>query len=181
MIDTIEEIEEEIRTVIPLSPEAETSPPPPPPKKDFKLIPLYKTKAILNSWGYYIEGIECVLGYAGGDTNLAKIYNDILSGELLLWIGLSDGNYCGFVTTRFDQTPLGDKTLLVSHCFIKLKTNPNLFMDGLNEIEKFAKEFNCNAVKFFTKREDAFDRRLGGHGYKKEYTVFVKSLKENEK
>ena len=182
MIDTIERIEEEIRAVSPLSPAAEPSPPPPPSLKgDFKLIPLYEIEAVLNSWHYLQKGVERILEFADGEANLTKIYNDIVAGKLLLWIGLLDGEYCGFLTTKFDNSVFGRKSLWIVHAFIKTGTDSNVFMEGFKEIKDFARQFNCDIMQFYTKRDVAFERKLKKLGWKASYTDFIFDLKEKVK
>ena len=186
MIDTIERIaeqrsEEEIKAVIPLSPAAETSPPPPPSLKgDFKIIPLYEIEAVLNSWHYLQKGVERILEFAGSDTSLAKIYNDIVAGKLLLWIALLDGEYCGFATTRFDNSVFGRKALWIVHTFIKSGLNPDIFMEGFKEMKDYGRQFNCDILQFYTRRSMAFERKLTKLGWETSYTEFIFNLRRQE-
>lgn len=182
MIATIEEIEEEIKMVSPLSPEAEPSPPPPPSlkkaeAKDFKLIPLYEIEAVLNSWHYFQKGVERILEFAGSDTSLAKIYNDIVAGKLLLWIALLDGEYCGFATTRFDNSVFGRKALWIVHTFIKTGIDSNIFIEGFKEMKDYGRQFNCDIIQFYTKRSIAFERKLEKLGWETSYTEFIFNLR----
>ena len=162
---------------------------------DFKLIPLFKpingqklastrhdaylykieSEKILNCWTTIIKGVEIVNEFSIGDMSLAKVLNDLLSGELLLWMGFADGKYCGFVTVRKD-TNIGANTFLsIVHLFIKPGTDRDLFLKGLEDVKKFAKEQGCQKMRFWTLRK-GWERRLIPMGFKQSYIEYTLDL-----
>lgn len=146
---------------------------------ELKLIPLYNLQAVFNTWHFYVQGIEAVLRNSGDDTNLEKIYNEIMAGNLLLWVGMVDGKYAGFVTTCFQDLPMGSRSLWVVHTYKVIKVPTEFLLDGLTIIEKFAKEKGCKSVKFYAKPKRWQDK-LMALGYAPGYTEFIKEVQHED-
>lgn len=145
-----------------------------------RLIPLYDFKALVNTWGYYIEGLDAVLEYTTGDTTLPKIFNLIMAKKLLLWIAFEDKKYIGFFTTCIDETPFGERTLLIKHLYIKKGVSKKTFFDGMKEVKDFAKKMDCSQIKFYTIRDKGFEHKLRNVGWKQGYLEFMYNLTNGE-
>lgn len=143
----------------------------------FSLIPLYEPTAIIKNWRFFIEGIEKIMLHGDDDVSEATILNRLLAGQLLLWICFLDGKYCGFVTTKIDEVPLGKKYLWIVHLYLTPHTPKDVFLNGMEQIEEFAKKYNCDKLKFYTSRDKPFAKRLSELGWHTSYTEFVKEIK----
>ncbi len=166
---------------------------------DFRWIPLFKpingqrlastknnaylyhieSEKILNCWQTITKGVEIVHEFTNGDMSLAKVLNDLLSGDLLLWMGFMDGKYCGFVTVRKDTNVNALTFLSMVHLFIKPGTNKEIFLNGLDEIKKFAKEQGCQKMRFWTLRK-GWEKRLVPMGFKQSYIEYTLDLEETK-
>jgi hypothetical protein len=133
---------------------------------------------LTDKFHHVMEGFESVLKYTHGEHPLNTVYQRIYAGEMMLWLAWLDGKFCGFFTTRVEDTPQGTKVLTVLHAYIKPGTEQLLFTEGMKEIERVAKKYNCDLVRFFTFRDRGFMRKLSKHGYKPAYVEFVKEIKE---
>lgn len=142
-----------------------------------KLIPVYNLQAVLNTWYLYVDGIEAVLRNSGDDTNIEKIYNEIMAGNLLLWVGLLDGVYAGFLTTCFQEIPMSGRSLWIVHTFKCKKVPTDFLLEGLEIVEKFAREKNCKRLKFYAIRKPWIDK-LERLGFKEGYTEFIREVAE---
>lgn len=140
-----------------------------------KLIPVYNLQAVFNTWHLYVPGIEAVLRNSGDDTNIEKIYNEIMAGNLLLWVGFIDEKYAGFLTTCFQEIPLAGRALWVVHAYKTPHTVSVWLLEGLRTVEKFAKEKGCKSVKFYALRKP-WQEKLIARGYQPGYTEFVKEV-----
>lgn len=159
---------------------------------DFKLIPLFKpingqklagtkndpylyrieSEKILNCWGTITTGLEVVHEFTNGDMSLPQVLNDLLSGDLLLWMGFLDGHYCGFVTVRKDMNIQSTNFLSVVHLFIKPGTDKHTFLNGLDNLKKFAKEQGCQKMRFWSTRK-GWETRLIPIGFKQSYIEYT--------
>src|SRR3990167_6934818 len=127
-------------------------------RKDSYLYQIESEK-ILNCWNTITKGLEIVHEFSIGDMSLPKVLNDLLSGDLLLWMGFLDGKYCGFVTVRKDTNIDANNYLSIVHLFIKHGTDKDAFLNGLNDLKKFAKEQGCHKMRFWTLRK-GWERKL---------------------
>ena len=140
--------------------------------KDFKLIPLYDPAAVLKNWKFLSEGLEIVLNYTKGDSSEAKIVNEILTGQLLLWIGFYDNIYCGFVTTQIEVIPNAqDKYLNIKQLFIKQGMDKEVFFGGFTLLKEFATKWQCNKLRFWTMRR-GWEKKLLNKGWKQTYMEY---------
>lgn len=144
----------------------------------FKLVPLYDLQAVLNTWKYYVPGVEAILNNSGNDTNLEKIYNDVMSGKLLLWVGFVNGAYAGFVTTSFHIVPMKGKFLWIVHTYKKIKVSSTFLLRGLLYLEGFAKDAGCRGIKFYAK-EKPWQEKLVRIGYEPGYVEYIKNIGED--
>lgn len=164
-------------------------------REDFKLIPLFspingarlaatknnpilykaESEKILNCWDTITKGLESVIEFTTGDMSLAKILNELLSGELLLWLGFVDGKYRGFVTVRKDMNINARNFLSIIHLFIKPDTDKEIFLNGLSNLKQFAKEQGCQAIRFWSLR-DGWKRKLIPMGFKQTYIEYTLEL-----
>ena len=126
----------------------------------FELIPMYSPQAIMNTWGIITEGVDEVLKYTNGDSTKAKTFNEIMSGNLLLWVAYSDGQYCGYMTTRIDDIPTAYKCLSIIHVYIKDGKLKDLMLAKMSDLNEFAKSQGCTRLRMWTIREVAFSRAL---------------------
>lgn len=141
-----------------------------------KLMPVYDPKAMLNIWPTIIEDVEKVISFSTGDTSLARIFNELYNGSLLLWIGFQQDKYCGFITTQISETPFKDtkmRSLWISHVYIKRGFDKNIFMEGFEQIKKFAVKQACNTLRFWSKRDKAFSKRMIPLGWRHGYQEFI--------
>lgn len=142
----------------------------------FELIPIYNPHAVINTWGQISDGVDEVLKYTNGDSSRAKILNEILSGNVLLWVGYSDGEYCGYVTTRIDDIPTCYKCLSIVHLYVKDGKWKEIMLEGLNKLGDFAKSQGCTKFRMWTLRDKAFNRVLEPEGWVDGYSEFTKEV-----
>jgi len=138
-----------------------------------KLIPIYNPSAIIKNFKHFSEGFEKVMEFAEDDTNLPKIFNELLAGELLLWVGFYNDEYRGFITTKIVETPFGNRALWLMQCYVKIGTKPDWIFEGISIIRDFAKKQNCTKIKFYTIRDKAWEKRLNEHNFKRGYQEFI--------
>jgi hypothetical protein len=143
-----------------------------------KLIPLYNLRGVLNLWKYLEDGIEAILNNAGDYTSLEKIFNDIMAGQLLLWVGFVDGNYAGFATTKIVDVPPSKRHLWIVHAFKKKKVSSEWFLEAHGILEVFSKKQGCQSIRFYGLRKPWQDKFFA-LGYREGYVEFVKDI-ENE-
>lgn len=141
----------------------------------FKLIPVYDLKALVNTWPYYIDGVEETLKNENS-INLEEIYNRLCSTDLLLWVGFNENKYCGFLITGTSKTPFGKLSLNIISLFIKKGVNKEIFFLGFDKIKEFAKEINCFNLKFWTRRDKGFAKKLKPLGWELGLQEFIHIL-----
>lgn len=166
---------------------------------DFKLIPLFKplnpvqlinakcnplqyeieVKKILNCWQHIVEGFEVVGEQTKEDMSLAETLNNILAGNLLLWMGFVDGVYRGFLTTRIDRNPDSTTWLSLIQCYIKPGTDKDFYAWGIEEMKAFALKNKCHKMRIWTNRR-GFERKLKPLGFKESYIQFDLDLIEGK-
>jgi hypothetical protein len=144
---------------------------------NFQILPIYNTKAIVRNWKLIREGMEKVLIHTYQDANLEKIFNELMAGEALLWIWFVGGQYGGFFTTKIEEVPFGERSLWIVHMFSK-GANVDMFREGLEMLDKYAKFMKCKTVRFYTQRDEAFERKLGPLGFKRGYQEFIREVKD---
>ena len=142
---------------------------------DFKLIPL-ESHGVLKNWKFLQEGIDRVGKTTIGDFSEAMLLNLIAKGELLLWMGFLDGNYCGFLTTRYDVSNFSDNFLTVVHAYIKAGTDPMVFWGGFDAVKEHGRKLKCSKLRFYTTRDKAFEKRMAPIGWKVGYVEFTYDL-----
>lgn len=148
-------------------------------EKKFKLIPLYDLQAVFNTWKFYVEGIEAVLDNSGTDTSLEKVFNEIMAGRLLLWVGFIDGEYSGFVTTQISDVPTCGRFLWIVHTYKKIKVPSSFLLEGLKRIEEFAREQKCKTIRFYAK-EKPWQQKLVALGYTPGYIEYIKEVRDED-
>ncbi len=145
----------------------------------FRLIPLYDFQAVFNTWKFYVDGIEAVLSNSGADTNLEKVFNEIMAGRLLLWVGFVNDEYSGFVTTQIQDIPTCGRFLWIVHCYKKPKVPTSFLLKGLQRIEEFAREQKCKSIRFYAK-EKPWQQKLIALGYVPGYIEYIKEVKDED-
>lgn len=168
-------------------------------KPDFKLIPLFKPlnptplmankcnplqyeieiKKILNCWQVITEGLEVVNEYTKEDMSLAETLNEILSGNLLLWMGFIEGKYGGFVTTRIDRNPDSTTWLSLIQCYIKPGADQGLLFYSIEQLKEFAAKHKCAKMRLWSRRK-GWGRKLESVGFKESYIQFDLDLREDK-
>ncbi len=143
------------------------------------LYPIYNPRGVINVFPLISKGLKRILDFTYKDTSMTKVLNDILSGELLLWVIYCDHEYKGFMTTKIENIPEGGKNLWIVHLYAR-DLNKDIILDGYKRIEKFAKEQNCDTIRFLTMREEPFERRLSDIGFRKGYTEFIKDINNGQ-
>lgn len=143
---------------------------------EFKLVPLYNPHAILRNWQYLIEGVEKVLNHTCGSESYEKILNELLSGQLLMWIGFIDGAYVGFITTRVDNVPIAEmakvkRYLSIPQLYIKNGTDQEVFIKGFEAIKEYAKKIGCQQIRMWAKRK-GWEKRLTKLGWSPSYIEY---------
>lgn len=146
-------------------------------KQSLKLIPVYDPNALLRSFNHFVDGIEAVLNNSGADTSFEKIFNELMSGKLLLWASFVDGRYMGFVTTQVTDIPTCGKFLWIVHAYKNPKYHTSWLFEALKVLEKFARERGCSSIRFYAK-EKKWQERLVPLGYQPGYIEYVKELKD---
>jgi hypothetical protein len=141
-----------------------------------KLIPLYDAQAILNSWFYLEKGLEEVLKYTNGDSSIERVFNELLAGRLLAWVGFLDGNFIGIMTTRVDDIPTCYKVLSIIHLYVKDIKMSDVFFEGMKELVEFAKSQGCSKFRMWTIRDKAFEKVLKPFGWNPGYVEFLKDI-----
>lgn len=145
-------------------------------RMSLKLIPLYDPEAIINSWFYLSKGLDEVLQYTNGDASVEKTFNDLMAGRLLAWVGWEDGEFVGMVTTRIDDIPTCYRALSIIHLYVKPGHLAENFLEGMKELENFARKNNCSRFRMWTLRDRGFARVLKPHGWDIGYYEFVKEV-----
>jgi len=148
-------------------------------EEKFKLIPIYSINGIMRAWPFVADGLEAVLRNAGTDTNLDKIYNDLLAGNLLLWLAFLNGQYIGFATTSIVSVPTLPKHLWIVHTYKKLKVPSEWLLKGLERLEEYAKEMGCLDIRFYAKLKP-WQAKLEKLGYAPSYTEYIKEVKHED-
>jgi hypothetical protein len=137
---------------------------------------LYNLQAVMNAWPYISKDVKKVQEFCHRDTNIDMVFNDIMSGNALLWLGFKENKYCGFLVTKFLTAPMGDKTLLVYQAYAKNELEVVEFAQTVEALFDFARDQKCNTVDFYTVRDKAFERKLKTYGWTPKYTVFSKEV-----
>jgi hypothetical protein len=155
---------------------------------DFKIVPMLMKKddkvypngqAILSNWHYFTEGLNCVLNHNTGDSSYEKVLNEILSGQLTMFIGFVDGKYVGFLTTRLDDYLLSGKFVTIVHLYIKPGTDKSVFDMGFDYVRTKLCEPIGAKLRFFSPR-NGWTKRLLDRGWKTGYQEFIfKGIKTN--
>jgi len=141
----------------------------------FNLLCVYMPDAIIRSWPVITEGLEVMLENSGSDTSMDKIFNELMAGQLLLWVGMLDGEYVGFVTTKTIPVPPNKKHLWIVHAYKTVKTPTVWLMRTYQMLEDFAVKQHCSSVRFYGLRKKWQDKFLA-LGYSEGYIEFVKEL-----
>jgi len=147
--------------------------------ENFRLIPVYDLQALFNSWKFYVPGLERVLGNSGDDTSLEKVYNDLMSGRLLLWVGFVNDDYAGFVTTQILDVPGAAKTLWIHHLYKRPKVESTWLFFGLEILNSFAKKYGCTRIKFYG-LERPWQAKFEAAGFTRGYVEFVKEVSNED-
>ena len=127
-------------------------------------------------WGKFLEGLENVLNYTHGDATLGEVFSRIISGQYQLYIAFYENKYVGFMTTRFEDHPQGDKFMNVLHVYIKPNTPRDMWTQAYKELEKLAIKYGYNKIRMWTEREKGWARKLEKEGWKPMYTEFIKEV-----
>lgn len=167
MIQTIEQVKEQVE-------KKETI--------DFKIVPMIiknqegkiipNGQAILSNWKYFTDGLECVLNHNTGDSSYEKVLNEILSGQLTLFIGFLDGKYCGFLTTRYDNYLLADSYITIVHLYIKPGSPKQIFELGFQYVHDKLCKPNNSKLRFFSPR-NGWSKRLLDKGWEPGYQEYI--------
>lgn len=140
------------------------------------LIPLYDTKAIVKVWKIISEGVREVIAHSLDDISLERVYNEVLSGELLLWTALIDDDQVGFVITKVRDIPFGKRLFVIHNIYLRKPLPGAMFMRGLSILEEYAKSQGCDSLRFYSLRGRALLRKLRRHGWREGYQELVKTL-----
>ncbi len=144
-------------------------------KERFNLLCVWDSQAILKSWAVITPGLEVMLENAGSDTSLDKIFNDLMSGQLLLWVGMLDGVYVGFVTTKIVDLPPRKKHLWIVHAFKTIKTPTMWLLKTYEILEGFAVAQKCSSIRFYGLRKKWMEK-FEALGYSEGYVEMKKNL-----
>ncbi len=144
-------------------------------KERFNLLCVYDAQAILKSWAVITQGLEIMLENAGNDTSLDKIFNDLMAGRLLLWIGMLDGVYVGFVTTQIVDLPPRKKNLWIVHAYKTIRTPTEWLMKTYKTLEEFAVTQKCSSIRFYGLRKKWMEK-FEALGYSEGYIEMTKNL-----
>ena len=143
------------------------------------ITPVYDIKALQRVWGFCIEGVEEVLRNSVKTISFPEIYNDLLAGRLLLWIGFFDKKYCGFLITQIMSVPFSGRHLHIIALYIKPEADRDVFMKGFKEISGFAEKQGCDSMRFWTKRGKGFARKLVKEGWQAGAQEFYYNLQKD--
>lgn len=111
-------------------------------------------------WGTLLEGVEKVV--SSGDSSLTseKVFNRLLEGQYVCWVVFSDNAYIGFAITRFYQEPLGEPEMHIIQAYLKPGSPEDAFFIATDYLKQVAKGMGIKYIKFWTKREKAFEVRM---------------------
>lgn len=140
-----------------------------------KLIPIHGSN-LVKKWGYFTEGMEKVIRHAKEDENLTTVYNDILAGRVQMWAGFIDKRYVGFIATQVFQTAFGDRRLLIRSIFSSEKVPEEVWQEGYNILDDYAKRMGCKTMEFYTTRDKAFEKTLKEYRWQPKYTIFEREV-----
>lgn len=142
----------------------------------FVLIPVYNTQAISSLWGKCIKGVEAILEYSTDDTSMAKIFNELMSCQALLWVAYLEENVCGFIITKITDIPFGSKSLWITELYIKTGVPHETFFKGLEKIKEYAIKSGCKKMRFYTVRKKGFLHKLESLGWTEGYQEIIYDL-----
>lgn len=136
--------------------------------------------AILNALPIIWEGVEKVLHHSDGDMSYDKFVNDVFRGGLILWLVFDKtGKYAGFITTRIDDNLNANRYCSLIHLYIHKDQDRDTFLDGFEEIKKFAKATGCHALRLWTTR-NGWEKRLIPLGWKQSYVEYDLDIKDKK-
>lgn len=139
---------------------------------DVKFLQIAKHN-ILAHWSFWQKDLELICGdkYTNGQESLEGYLNFLIhpDSRAIFWAGFIDGKYAGFAIT----VPDGDHLLVHS---AKTNRGNEIFKFALETVEKYAKERGFRKIKFITKRDKAFAKKMEPQGYKPEQTIFYKEV-----
>lgn len=142
-----------------------------------QVIPLYKPEAVFKALPLISSGIERVLEFSKGDEDLTQVFNRALAGELLIWLVLDKGNYCGFSTTSVNVigTNPVTKYVVVNHTYKCKEVEQKSFLEALDKtLTSYAKEHQCSSMRIFSTR--ALRKMVANYGYKPSFTEYIKEI-----
>ena len=152
------------------------------PDKTIRFLPVFGKNAIRNfcngNLSEVINGFDIVLGYAGDDINFDTLFNEILNGNLYLWVIFVDNKYAGFMTVAWELKPFTPKYFDVRQLFVRTGEDitPEAWAKAMKAIEGYAKSWGFEKTRMFTNRE-GWEKKLKKFNWKKTYTVYEKDLR----
>lgn len=141
-----------------------------------KLIPIQDRTQIISNWHFFAPGFREILEHSDGGASEASIMNKVYEGTIFMQVIFNNDRYAGFVTGYIEAVIGAKKFLCVNHLYIKEGQPQEVFWEVSKEMEKFAKEYKCDSLKFFTMRDKPFERKLSDDGWKKGYVTFYKDI-----
>lgn len=143
---------------------------------DIKLIQVSKPN-VLAWWHFWQKDMADICGEKfsmRGDMTVDHFMNMLIhpDSQAILWAGFVGGKYKGFTVT----VPDGDSLLFYAAKGIDGENHSELFASSLKNIEVYAKKAGFKKVKFVTKRDKAFMKKVEPLGYKAEQTIFFKEV-----
>ncbi len=121
---------------------------------------------VSDTWPYIREYARKVLSYTGGRKTEMKFLQELVSGQVHLWVAYDEERVCGFCTTRFtdyDSIRMLTGDLLAGEDFQEWK-------DPLNEaLVFFAKGNGCDGIELTGRM--GWERMLKDLGWKKTFTT----------
>ena len=144
-----------------------------------RLMQVTNPDIVTRNWGIYSKGMESVMEACWGDSSLSLIYEQILKGQLTLWLVYLDTEMVGFVTTRFVNVPQGSKYCEMVHGFLQPGIPYTVLIDGLEAVVDEARKWDCDVVRFYTQRDGGFERKLKANKWERGYVEFIRKIKED--
>jgi hypothetical protein len=121
-------------------------------------------------WPHVVPLIERALRKSESDLTTDHIKAKIDSGKSLLWI-IWDVALLGSGTTEIQKLENGRKVCVITTCAGR---NHGIWEHVLNDIERYAKQEGCDAVRFYGR--SGWIRRLKWRGYTQPWIVCEKRI-----
>jgi hypothetical protein len=129
-------------------------------------------------WRSIVDGMIEVLDHADNEHGPQYVYQQLASGNYLLWLGLVEGEYGGFAISEIVQTETRIWVNIPYAYTVPEKAKLVDFREMFFPlIEDYAKSLNFSGVRFLTARS-GFLKIAPKLGYKPRFVEYVKEFEK---